>query len=177
MDHDKTGHIHCGRGWLRQTCPSTARKRAVWCRTTVLSSFVAPTQHAGNQLRAYGAAGGRNAGELVLVGHYTGACARSIAVLPGLRPRSSDNIRTTERGTSVSGPVRSVSEYFAYDTSDQPLGLQVLREQPRLDAATMVVGVLAIGASSGRSWTRYAELTMAVERHMSADALPRSRST
>ena len=88
-----------------------------------------------------------------------------------------DNIRTTERGTSVSGPVRSVSEYFAYDTSDQPLGLQVLREQPGLDAVTMVVGVLAIGASSGRSWTRYAELTMTVERHTSADALPRSRST
>ena len=37
-------------------------------RDIVLSSFVAPTQHAGNQLRAYGAAGGRNAGELVLLG-------------------------------------------------------------------------------------------------------------
>ena len=31
------------------------------------------------------------------------------------------------RGASVSGPVRSMSENLAYDTSDQPLDLQVLK--------------------------------------------------
>ena len=63
----------------------------------------------------------------MLVGHHTGARARSIAELPGLRQRVLDNIRPTERGASVSGPVRSMSENLAYNTSDQPLDLQVLR--------------------------------------------------
>ena len=54
-----------------------------------LSNSMDPTQEAGNQLKEVkGAAGNKNANELVLVGYYTGAPAGITAELLGLRPRA-----------------------------------------------------------------------------------------
>ena len=103
-----------------------------------------PTQKAGNQLKEVkGAAGNRNADELVLVGYYTGAPAGITAELLGLRPRAR-------------WPKHSYywKRSLLFETCEECVGELHLRyfspaigpttmsknEQLRLDAAAMVVG-------------------------------------
>ena len=88
MDYDKIGDIHKWRRMDTTYMSSTQGKRTDWCRIMELSNSMDPTQKAGNQLKEVkGAAGNRNADELVLVGYYTGAPAGITAELL-LRPRA-----------------------------------------------------------------------------------------
>ena len=129
MDYDKTGYIHSGEGWIRQTCRPQQGKRADWCRIVELRNSMDPTQNAGNQLKEVDeAAGNRNADELALVGYYTGAPAGITAELLGLHLReywpkySYDGKRCLRFWTCE----EYVGE-LASATSGQPLSLQSSR--------------------------------------------------
>ena len=103
-----------------------------------------PTQKAGNQLKEVkGAAGNRNADELVLVGYYTGAPAGITAELLGLRPRahwpkySYYWKRCPLFGTCEECVGEPRLRYFSPAIGPTTISKN---EQLRLDAAAMVVG-------------------------------------
>ena len=87
VEHDETGYIHNGEGWMRQTCrPQQGTRRSE--QVMELCNSMNPTQSSGNQFKeGGGAAGNRNAGEMELAWYYTGAPAGITAKLFGLRPR------------------------------------------------------------------------------------------
>ena len=109
-----------------------------------LSNSMDPTQKAGNQLKEVkGAAGNRNADELVLVGYYTGAPAGITAELLGLRPRahwpkySYYWKRCLLFGTCEECVGEPRLRYFSPAIGPTTI---LKDEQLRLDAAAMVVG-------------------------------------
>ena len=152
MDYDKTGYIHSGEGWIRQTCRPQQGKRANWRRKVELSNSMNPTQNSGNQFKELEeAAGNRNADAMELVGYYTGAPAGILQNCLGFAQGSiGQSIRTAGK------------RCLRFGTCEECVGEPRLRhlrpaigpttisknEQLRLDAATMVVGLLVMGTSS-----------------------------
>ena len=126
MDYDKTGYIHSGEGWIRQTCRPQQGKRANWRRKAELSTSMNPTQYLATNSRNWKKQQGTGLQTrwswLGTTQAFLQEYCRTVWASPkGILAKV---FVLLERGASISGPVRSVSESLAYDTSGQPLDLR-----------------------------------------------------